>query len=589
MGKTLKVGFILLLMTISLCGIFSRSLWKPDEPRVAEIGREMWLNHQYVIPTLNKEPFLEKPPLYWWVMSASYTLFGVSDGTARLPSALFGFLTLLLTYLIGKRVDNEKTGIIAALILATTVEFSIISHWCLVDNALVFFVTLGYYGFFVGYTSETSREKWIGYEMMAIAAALAFLSKGLVGPGLIAGPSLLVLIVSGEIRELKKILPQIGVGILIFLLLVTPWIIGLCIEGGNHALRVYLLQNTLGRMLPSAIRHYTGGHQHPFLYYLLKLPQDFIPWVIALPATAAFLLFPKGRLTLLQRKRLLQTLGLFAFGFLLLSLPGTKRGLYLVPLYPLLAISIGSWIAHTDDGGRQAPNLERYTLYILLGLFALVPLGIVIGSIFMVITGIGPRGIPMAPVIAHLTPLLALIVPLGLVSFLYLAYKLLQSFKSRTMPSRVLIFTTALLCVLAYHEGAVRIMDPVKSIHRFPNKMKPFLHANAPIAGFHVNELTRAMIPFDTGRYLHNFRNPEKLVQFLRNHPNTLLVIPKNKTGVLPEHLKSHLKFLTEQVYSRHFKVCLYRLTKPPYQSPPSLMTPNSHDPQPAPSPGKTI
>ncbi len=558
-----KIGFILLLVVLSISGIFSHHLWKPDEPRVAEIGREMYLSHQYAMPTLNETPFLEKPPLYWWVMSASYKLFGVTDGTARLPSALFGFLTLLFTYLIGKRVGEEKTGVFAALVLTTMTEFSVISHRCLVDNALFFFVTLGYYGFFTGYTSENTEGKWIGYEIMALSSGLAFLSKGLVGPGLIVGPAILTLLAYRDFGEFRRIVPQIGVGIFLFLLIVAPWIIDLYNTGGKQAIQEYLLQNTLGRMLPSVIRHYVGGHKHPFFYYFAELPQDFIPWIIALPATITFLIHPPKSLESKHRKGLLTALLLFAGGFLLLCLPATKRGLYLVPIYPLLAVGIGGWFAHACREGNTVTSLERWTLQLLLALFALIPLLVTAGSIVIVLTGMGPKGYQMAPVVKRLTPMLVLIVPVGIIVFLFLVNKLLRAIKTKTAPSCVVLFATVILLFLAYHEGAVRIMDPVKSIHRFTNKMKPYITRGVPIAGYRINELTRAIIPFDTGKYVKTFSDPVNLSLFLQSHPNALLVIPKEETENLPSSLKERLEFLAGQYYSRHFRVALYRLKAP--------------------------
>ncbi len=575
----LKILFILLLVLISLSGIFSHNLWKPDEPRVAEIGREMWLNHQYVIPTLNKEPFLEKPPLYWWVMTVSYHFFGVSDGTARLPSALFGFLTLFFTYLIGKRVADEKTGMLAALVLATVTEFSIISHRCLVDNALFFFATLGYYGFFTGFYSENKRAKWVGYELMAVASGLAFLSKGVVGPGLIVIPPLIVLIASGNFREIREITPQIGVGAILFLAIVAPWIIGLYLKGGEQAIQEYLLQNTLGRMLPSAITHYAGGHKHSFFYYFAKLPQDFIPWIAALPASLFLLIHPPQSMERPVRKGLINALILFAGGFLLLSLPGTKRGLYLLPLYPLLAVVVGGWLAHLEDTKAHTSRLERYTLYVVFGLLAFVPLGLALGSAFIVATGIGPRGVPMVPVIARLTPLLPLIVPFGIIGFLYLGYKLLQSVRTRSLPSRFLLFTTAILCLLAYHEGATRVMDSAKNIHLFTNKIKPYLKADLPITCFQDNEVIRAIIPFDTGRYPRSFERPEDMVRFLQNHSKALVVIKKGRLNTLADLSKTQLQFLVEQDYSRHFKVCLYRWRSTPEEASPPLIEPGKKNP----------
>ena len=104
---------------LSFVGI-SHELWTPDEPRDAAVGKAMWRMGDWVIPRLNGEPFLEKPPLYWWSQSAIFALFGqATPSLARLPSALFGFASLLLTYLLGRRFFSARSCLLAGLILLT--------------------------------------------------------------------------------------------------------------------------------------------------------------------------------------------------------------------------------------------------------------------------------------------------------------------------------------------------------------------------------------------------------------------------------------------------------------------------------------
>src|ERR1700680_3156077 len=80
----------LLVATVTaFAGLASHSLWTPDEPTGAAVGRAMLTSGDLVVPRLNGRPFLEKPPLYWWVQVAGFHVFGVSDATARMPSALF--------------------------------------------------------------------------------------------------------------------------------------------------------------------------------------------------------------------------------------------------------------------------------------------------------------------------------------------------------------------------------------------------------------------------------------------------------------------------------------------------------------------
>lgn len=558
-------GFVIVIIALlSFSGIFSHSLWKRDEARVAEIGREMWLSGQYVMPTLNRQPFLEKPPLYWWVMSASYGLFGVSDGTARLPSAVFGLLTLLFTFLIGKRLGNNKTGVISMLVLATTTQFFIITHRCLVDNALIFFITLGYYGFFIGYRSEKKKPKWSGYTLMAASCGLAFLSKGLVGPGLIVGPAAITLLLRRDLKELKSILPQIGVGLVIFGAIVAPWIIGLYKAGGSPAIKAYLLQNTLGRMLPSVVGHYAKGHRHPFYYYFGRFPGDFIPWILSLPAVIWYLKRSWPLLSEKKRRGYFLFLALFAAGFILLSLAGTKRGVYLVPLYPLLAVPIGGWLAYVGDTPSRANLLDTITLQAFLGLFAVIVLAATMGAVLIAVFGIGSTGYySIKPVQDIVRPLLFGIVPAGLAGFFFLGKKVLSLRRAKTPPSLALLFTTALILIFIYQAGAVRIMEPVKSVHRLTTELiAPHLTANTSLAGFRLTEFFKGIIPFDTGKYVNNYEDPALLRRFLEKNPAALVVLQKREAVHLPEAIRNRLELIGEKKYRRHHTAQLYRLQK---------------------------
>lgn len=134
-------------VVLGLAGIFQHGLWTPDEPREAEVGREMLLSGFSPLPTLGGAPFVEKPPLFPWVMSAGYRVFGVSPAVARLPAWLFGVGAVLVAFELGRRAGGRLAGLAAALVLATTVKFADVSHASVNDVALTFFVA-----------SDTSRS-----------------------------------------------------------------------------------------------------------------------------------------------------------------------------------------------------------------------------------------------------------------------------------------------------------------------------------------------------------------------------------------------------------------------------------------------
>src|ERR1700686_4903291 len=134
----LAVLFGLLLLALLGC---NRGLWTPDEPREAEISREMALSPG-VIPTLNGQPFIEKPPLYYWVVAAAYRISGgPSVLAARAVSLAAGLATLLLLHW-GSAAHGRRAGLISACMLATSLQFMVSTHWVLIDPLLMLSTTV---------------------------------------------------------------------------------------------------------------------------------------------------------------------------------------------------------------------------------------------------------------------------------------------------------------------------------------------------------------------------------------------------------------------------------------------------------------
>src|SRR5512137_560346 len=151
--QVLKHLALLLLILIPLfsLGLSNHGLWSADEPRVAEIGREMLLTGNWAVPTLNQKPFLEEPPLYYGMLALTFKAFGISDKVARIPSALFAFATVLVAFFITNFLFGPRVALLSALILATTGEYFRVAHTVIVDSALTFFVVCSMSLFIVGY------------------------------------------------------------------------------------------------------------------------------------------------------------------------------------------------------------------------------------------------------------------------------------------------------------------------------------------------------------------------------------------------------------------------------------------------------
>jgi hypothetical protein len=216
----------------------------------------------------------------------------------------------------------------AAGILASSWSFFELSRWIQVDNVLVFGVALGMYAY-IG-----MQEKYhIKYSiMLGLSAGIAFMAKGLVGPGIIAAAILTDMIRLKDLRIAWKIRP-VAIAVCAFLA-VLPWIIALYNRGGWPFLRAVLVVNNLMRFT-GAPEVADLGHKQGALYYIVRFPGDYIPWII---------LFIPALVYSFKNFRHDKYISWFVGPFIILSIASTKRGLYLIPLYPAAACITAAWL-----------------------------------------------------------------------------------------------------------------------------------------------------------------------------------------------------------------------------------------------------
>lgn len=348
-------------------GITNHELWTGDEPRVAAIGREMSVTGAWALPRLAGVPFMEKPPLYWWAQALVFRLAGRADaGLARIPSAIFSMLSVLLTYAIGRRFFPAPTSLLGCGVLLTLALFTKVSHWILVDNALLFGTT-STLACFVWALDARGPRRWLLLTGMYASVCVAFLAKGAVGvaiPGLGVGCYLI------WTRQLRRFLGwHLALGALGVSAVIGLWLAAVWRDSGMEAMQTFLVNNQLGRLLPGVI-DYRVGHVRPWSYYLSSLPGNTLPWtpLILLAAVAGFRRPPRLAGQDANAARFLLSTSLPIV--LALSFAGTKRGIYLLPVMPSLALLTGAWLARSPDG--EAPWIARFeriwrTVVIVLG------------------------------------------------------------------------------------------------------------------------------------------------------------------------------------------------------------------------------
>ncbi len=192
----------------------------PDEPFYAMTAREMVESGDWLTPQIFGKPQFEKPIFYYWLAAGSFAIFGESEFTGRLPTAIAATVMVLLTYWIGRRLFNRQTGFIAGLYMATGLELCIMGRLMLTDIPMTIFVSASLFCYWLALEEPNKRDKWIFWHL--VFAGLAVLTKGPIG-----SLATLMATISFTIFAKKPFLlrPSKGLwwGLLAYAIIVVPW------------------------------------------------------------------------------------------------------------------------------------------------------------------------------------------------------------------------------------------------------------------------------------------------------------------------------------------------------------------------------
>jgi len=174
------------------------SLWDPDEPRQAIMAREMMDRGDYIRPYLNGIPYLEKPPFYSWMIIAAARISGTVDEFAsRAPSAVAALLLVIMTFLLGCRLGDERAGFFSGLVLVTNYQFLSNARESVMDMTFAFFIGLVIYLAFV----SLEKDKRLSFVLSFIPGAFAILTKGPAGLVIPVGVVFFYLIYKRSLRR----------------------------------------------------------------------------------------------------------------------------------------------------------------------------------------------------------------------------------------------------------------------------------------------------------------------------------------------------------------------------------------------------
>jgi 4-amino-4-deoxy-L-arabinose transferase-like glycosyltransferase len=496
LNQILKNFILLLIVVVPLffLGLSNHGLWSADEPRVAEIGREMALTNNWAVPTLNQKPFLEEPPLYYGSLALTFKVFGeASDKVARIPSALFAFAGVIVAFFIANFLFGPRVALLSGIILATAEEYFRVAHWVIVDGALTFFVISAMGLFIAGYLSESNRKKLLYYLLLYVSCSLAFFTKGFIGI-VIPGLSILVfLIVEKNLKEILKM--RLWLGILMFIVMALPWFIALWHQGGTEYLNIFLLHNHLQRFLPASmgksISLSVSGHHHPFYYYMIEFPVGFLPWSILLIPVFSHAFSKAGKFHGPSEKGRLFAKCWFFVGIIFLSIASTKRTLYLLPIFAPLAILTALYIDHTL--GSHPLNRSGKVFIWIFGIL-LLAMGLGLTPIYFYFKKVYLSGLPdtlSIPVVAISTLLTAL-------SLVAVGYFLRRNMKRYWISVHISIILAFAFTLVAF----VPVLDLHKSFVPFCQQIIALVPADQPLYAYQPDETLRGTVPFYTGRYI---------------------------------------------------------------------------------------
>ena len=248
-------------------GLASFGLVGADEPRYAQVAREMLARRDWITPTLGGKPWLEKPPLYYWQAMVAYSIFGVSDWAARLPSAVDATLMVVAVYLFLKwfRPGFQLDGALMTASAAGVVGFARAAS---TDMPLAAMFTIALLAWYAWHESAAKAYLALFYACLALGA----LAKGPVAPFLAA---MIIVIFAAAKNDFGSIWRTLWVpGVVLFLVVALPWHIAVQIKNPDF-FRVFVLQHNLARFGTNLYHH-----PEPFWYYLPVVLLGLIPWAV---------------------------------------------------------------------------------------------------------------------------------------------------------------------------------------------------------------------------------------------------------------------------------------------------------------------
>jgi len=420
----------------------------------------MVVSGDWITPTLNGEPFFDKPAFHNWLVALAFVGFGFTEFAARLPNATLGLGCVLLTYLAGRRLYGPGAAFLGAVVLASAAEFFLVSGTVLHDMSLALFVTLGLALWLAGYSSGARKRRWFLLSYAAFGGAM--LAKGPIGVLLPGAVVFLFLASRRELRFLGRM--SLGSGLLIGLAVAAPWYLAVALRNPDYA-RYFLVELNFGSFLSEEV-----SHPEPLHYYLPVLLMGFLPWSVFLPAALVRAWQRRDEDADGATWFLLLWAGLYLVFF---SAAESKLPTYILPIFPPLALLVGRlWheLAVAPTPALRKALLWSFAPFLLLPVAALLW----VRTPLLVLTELaGQHGLALAKAAS---PLIALAVGLAAAFALVLARRIRTGFAAVTLSFAAFAALTLVFIV--------PVMNMHQSSREMALKLDELLPEGEPMANY---------------------------------------------------------------------------------------------------------
>lgn len=545
---------VALCLVVFFTNLGGPKLWDRDEPRNAGCAIEMIEAADWVVPRFNDELRTHKPVFLYWLMITAYSVFGVSEFSARFFSALLGMMTVLLTYDMGRRLFNSTAGLWAGVCLATTLMFTVASRAATPDAPLIFFVTLGlwtyvFFSFSAGEQSENSEatyypSQWWQVALLYGALGLAVLSKGPVGlvlPTAIMGMFLLIMRLPATkptttwwqwgvsllrpfyplhflktvwfMRPILAVVACLGVAL--------PWYIWVAARDFRW-IEGFFLDHNLNRAVTSF-----EGHSGPPIYYLIAICVGFFPWSVFF-TPMLWDLSQQLKCDTKSKAALIFCccwVGVWMGAF---SIAQTKLPSYITPLYPGLALITGVFVSRVIE---KRTELSPRWLDFGFGLTTVV--GVVLVIALAILAGKFMPGEELVALVG-----LLLVVGGGLAWWRKSQQNYQQAFRVFAVTS--MLFIVGLFAVIAQ-----RVSDQ-QQIGRLLADIEA-ADPDAQLCSFGVSEASWVFYARQPVKFIPE--DPDQLQAEFADGPSMVVLTTPEKLAELPSELREQLTEVAQAPY----------------------------------------